>query len=224
MTTLAEAVDGVYRDLADEGKKTFSQLQVEDFVRGGIADLNRVSPVDSMYVIPLESDVDTGLVTKFDYDTPIELPYRVEVFRIEDGYSYSITEPVDGWVGSGGFNFRQTASGGVIDFPLWWLQTFPVATHQLRMHGYAARPLPYQVDPDPSPELPLSPEEVYSVRTYARSAGFDLLAHDRSLFAQWQGQTNNTDVSPTQMMQMSANAKTDWDRHRSNIRVVRKYW
>ena len=93
------------------------------------------------------------------------------------------------------------------------------------MYGYGARPLPPSVtDPTPSPETGLSETETYSVRAYAKSAGFDLLAHDRSLFAQWQGQTNNTDVSPTQMTQMAAGAKVEWDRQRGLIRVVRKQW
>jgi hypothetical protein len=70
----------------------------------------------------------------------------------------------------------------------------------------------------------VSGEEEFSVRSFARAQGFDMLAHDRSLFAQWQGQTNNTDVSPTQMMQMEANAKQEWLKHRSLIRVVRRYW
>ena len=79
------------------------------------------------------------------------------------------------------------------------------------------------VDPTPSPTIAISGEEEYSVRAYAKSAGFDMLAHDRGLFAQWQGQTNNTDVSPTQMMQMAGNAKQEWDRHRGLIRTVRRY-
>jgi hypothetical protein len=75
----------------------------------------------------------------------------------------------------------------------------------------------------PSPQVALSEEEIYSVRSYAKSEGYDLLSHDRSLFSQWQGQTNNTDVSPTQMMQMAGNAKQEWDRHRGLIRTVRRY-
>jgi hypothetical protein len=86
--------------------------------------------------------------------------------------------------------------------------------------------MPVSVDEtvNPSPDVPLSSEEEYSVRGYAKSAGFDLLSHDRGLFAQWQVQTSNSDVSPTQMMQMALNAKGDWDRQRSLIRVVRRYW
>ena len=94
MATLAELTDGVYRDLADEAKAVFSILQVEDFIRGGIADLNRVAPHrHRSTTLPLTTDVDTGVVTEFAYDIPIELPYRVEVFGVSDGYTLDLTRP-----------------------------------------------------------------------------------------------------------------------------------
>jgi hypothetical protein len=224
MATLAALVDGVYRDLADQEQEVFSTLEIEDFVRGGIADLNRVAPNDTVYELVLVTDPDTGVVTQMVYDIPIELPYRTTIRRDSDGYEQSVTEPVDGWQGSGGIDFKRTATGGRMEFPIWYLSQFDASSYTIRVHGYAPRPLPYTVDGDPSPEVGLSSEEEYSVRAYAKAAGFDLLAHNRSLFAQWQGQTNNSDVSPTQMMQMSGNAKQEWDRQRGLIRTVRKMW
>lgn len=226
MTTLAELVDGVYSDLADESKAVFSTLQVEDFVRGGIAELNRAAPTDTFDDLVLVSDPDTSLVTQFSYDTPIVLPYRVDVVQLADGSRWELSDPgqADGYVGSGGYTFRKTPTGGTIDFPPWWLSTFNALLYGIRLYGYANRALPYQVDPDPSPEVGLSPEEEYSVRSYAKAAGYDLLSHDRSLFAQWQGGQSNTDVSPTQMMQMAMNAMRVWDRQRGLIRTVRRFW
>ena len=225
MPTLADLTTAVYRDLADEAKSVFSTLQVEDFIRGGIADLNRVSPTDTVEDLALTIDPDTGLITTFEYDTLINLPYRVEWRRESDGYAEVIPEAVEGYSGTHGFVFRQTPAGGHIELPGWMLSGVDGTLYSIRIHGYAARPLPESVvDPTPSPAVSISPEEEYSVRAYAKSAGFDMLAHDRSLFAQWQGQTNNTDVSPTQMMQMAGNAKQEWDRHRGLIRTVRKYW
>jgi hypothetical protein len=226
MATLAELTDGVYRDLADEAKEVFSVLQVEDFIRGGIAELNRVAPSDTFLMLPLVVDPDTGIVTQFLYDIAIELPYSVEVERMSDGARWSLSSPGDGGLmdPQGGYTFRKTAAGGTIEFPAWYLRQFDAATLGIRVTGYAVRPLPFTVDGDPSPEVGLSAEEEYSVRSYAKAEGYDLLAHDRSVFAQWQGQTNNTDVSPTQMMQMAGNAKSEWDRQRGLIRTVRRYW
>jgi hypothetical protein len=227
MPTLEELSDGVFRDLADEAKEVFSVLQVEDFIRGGIAELNRVAPTDTVYDVPLITDPDTDVVTQFTYDTPIELPYSVEVVRPSDGARWSLSNPGDGGDNEqqGGYTFRRTPTGGVIDFPKWYLVQFDAVNLGIRLSGYATRPLPASVTPpDPSPTVPLSSEEEYSVRTYAKAEGYDMLSHDRALFAQWQGQTNNTDVSPTQMMQMAGNARQEWDRQRGLIRTVRRYW
>lgn len=227
MPTLAELRNGVYSDLADENAPhVFSQLQVEDFIRGGIADLNRVTPVDTIEDIAFVTDPDSGLITKFDYDTGIELPYRVEWRLFSDGSTGAVDEAVEGQSESTGYIFRRTSQGGHITFPQWWLVGMDPSLYGIRLHGYGARPLPPSVDETtvPSPVVDLSDQEVYSVRSYSKAAGFDLLAHDRSMFAQWQGQTNNTDVSPTQIMQMTANAKSDWNHQRGLIRTIRRYW
>ena len=223
MPKLVDLVTGVYRDLADESKEVFSTVQVEDFIRGGIADLNRAAPMDTVEEIELVTDPDTGAVTQWAYNIAIELPYRVEVRRKSDGWIRSITDPDDSNTGIGGFTFRRTADGGTIEFPQWWLSSFPADAYLIRVFGYAPRPLPVTVAGEDT-MVSLSGEEEYAVRAYARQQGFDLLTHDRALFAQWQGQTNNSDVSPTQMMQMAGAAKQEWDRQRGLIRVVRRYW
>jgi len=223
MPLLSELVIRTYRDLADEAKAVFSTLQIEDFIRGGIADLNRVAPTDTMELIEFTTDPDTGQIAAYGYDIGIELPYRVEAMRLSDGYTTPIPEADIGQTGLTGFTFRKTATGGYIEFPGWYLKGFALSEGVIRVHGYAQRPLPYTVGAV-DPMVGLSQDEEYAVRSYAKSAGYDMLAHDRSLFAQWQGQTNNSDVSPTQMMQMASSAKQEWDRHRGLIRVVRRYW
>ena len=223
MALLSELVDGVYRDLADEGKEIFTQKQVEDFVRAGIADLNRVAPVDTYEDVEFVADPDTGVITQWAYPLTIELPYRVTVRRVEDDYAVDLTTPVDGMVGTQPFEYRRTATGGTIEFPKWYLTNFNGLLYGIRVYGYALRPIPTSDEGTIDPAVSVSGEEEFSIRSFARAQGFDMLAHDRSLFAQWQGQTNNTDVSPTQMMQMEANAKQEWDRHRGLIRVVRRF-
>jgi hypothetical protein len=220
LTALSALSDGVYRDLADEGKKVFTDPQIKDFIRGGIADLNRVAPVEAVHDLEFQTDPDTGVITYYSYLTPITLPYRVEVVRMADGYTVPWDGADPGNTDSSGWTFRKSGNGGVITFAPWFISRQDPLVYGVRLHGYASRPLPALTG---DPELPLSENEEFSVRAYARQQGFDLLAHDRALFAQWQGQTNNTDVSPTQMMQMAANAKQEWDRHRGLIRVVRRY-
>ena len=50
-------------------KVVFSQLQVEDFIRAGIADVNRVAPQDIHEDIKLVTDPDSGAVTVWTYAT-----------------------------------------------------------------------------------------------------------------------------------------------------------
>jgi hypothetical protein len=223
MPTLAELVDGVYRDLADESKVVFSTLQVEDFVRGGIAELNRVAPTDAYETIVFATDVDTGAIAEYEYDILTHLLYRVELREFANGSATPIPEPEEGQTVNGGYVFRQTTSGGHIEFPKWFLDRIDPLLFAIRVYGYQTRPLPYTIEGQASPTVAVNSEDEYSVRMYAKSEGFDLLSHDRSLYQQWQGQTNNSDVSPTQMMQMAGNAKQDWSRRRGLIRTVRRY-
>lgn len=59
-----------------------------------------------------------------------------------------------------------------------------------------------------------------AARLYVRLQGFKALSADRSLFLQWQTQTNNTDVSATQLTDMAEVASRDWERMIQRIRRV----
>lgn len=218
--TLGTLIDAAYRDLADEAKEVFSALQVEDFVRGGIAEINRISPQELKEVIDTHADPITGITSLYEFELDMDLIYRVEVERVADGWTTLLGEAVEGQTVSTGWVFRRLFNGGRLEFPKWWLREVNWNQYYLIVHGYRPRPQPANL----GEEVPLSDQEEYSVRAYARAMGYDLMAHDRSLFTQWQGQTNNSDVSPTQMMQMAASAKDEWDRHRGLIRTVRRYW
>lgn len=235
MPKLSELSVSVFSDLSDTGKDTFTQGQVEDFIRGGIADLNRVCPVDSLEKIAFNDTDDT-------YPTIIVQPWQVEMWTA-DGVSRSEFPMVEqGYPSVVGYHHRATPSGGVIEVTTNLINALveqypePSARPIMVIRGYAYRPIPYTTsvlsDPDDpnSPMVPVDPdcglshEEEYVVRQYAKSQGFDLLSHDRALFAQWQGQSNNTDVSPVMMMNMAAMAHSDWDRRRNQIRVLRRYF
>ena len=235
MPTLTEMRDRVYRDLADDNQVVFTTLQVDDFIRAGIAELNRVAPVDRYEdITPLDQ------VTEYAVD--IVRPYRL-VVRSYDGNevgSFPMVDPNDMMYGSlWGYRFRTAGEGGVVELPLSVVQRF-VGIEQnaptFRLYGYGNRDIPYitqeLADPedpqseliDIDPETSLNGDEEYSVRQFAKAEGFTLLTHDRSLFAQWQGQTNNTDVSPVMMMNMAGMARSEWDSRRGLIRVLRRDW
>lgn len=230
MTALSELVTRTYRDLADEARKVFTVDQVEDFVRGGIAELNRLAPVDTYDDIAFADGT-------YEYPTNIVHPYAVRLYDA-DGKRYADLIQTQDFADSVtyGWNHRVVGSSGLIELPASIVEQEMkreegVDRHSLRVYGYGNRPMPYKTETDPGPpptyddpEVPLGEEEQFSVREYAKSQGFDLLAHDRGLFAQWQGQSNNTDVSPTQMLNMADSAKSAWERRSRKITTVRRYW
>lgn len=337
MPTLDELTTSVFRDLADEAQAVFTDLQVQDFIRGGIAELNRIAPPETT------EDIDLVQGT-YEYATTISLPYDVELRDSVTGMLMRLAEPEPNTAAFGQYRFRQAPGGGIIELPpavvegvAWeesgapgsavpeievlldavattkayalfpdeamdqqpyaftfilgpgvtdpnlrarttfevrssngvgelqvlgadWVATpievadtivnsrgftgesqggggranfrisevftiteppeeFVSNTH-LHIGGYGKRPLPVLG----ADETGLNDEEAFAVRAYAKSEGFDLLTHDRSLFGQWQGQTNNTDVSPVMIMNMAMTAKNQWDRTRGHVRTVRRYW
>jgi hypothetical protein len=234
MPTLGALTNSVFRDLADENEPhTFTTPQVEDFIRGGIVELNRVAPTDTVEVI--------GLVEgQTEYNTDLTLVYGASI-RDAEGRTLDVLDPLEpGEPHTYGFVHRAVGDGGVIEITPGLVAKIMAYEDNERPHlrfaGYARRPIPYWgsvlSDPeDPNsemmaldPETGLGYDEEYAVREYAKAEGFTLLTHDRALFQQWQGQSNNTDVSPVMMLNMAATARQEWNRKRGLIRVVRRYW
>jgi hypothetical protein len=225
MTTLATMVSRVWRDLADEAHTVFTNTMVEDFVREAIAELNRIAPVEMSVGLPLLYDSDDRIRAS-SYNIPIELPFRVVKtwFDTRGTYWYEDVPFVPmGEPPTNGYNFRRQPTGGTITLPRYIIDYWDRDINGINVGGYGPRVLPYTSTAGVSPTLSLSEGEEYLVRVFGRMRGYDVLQHDRALFAQWQGQTNNTDVSPTQMTQMAAGALNDWDRQRGLNRVIRKY-
>jgi hypothetical protein len=227
MPTLDEMTNAVFRELADESKTVFSTAQVQDFVRAGVAEISRIAPYDAVETIDLKANT-------FLYSTKLNHVYRVElrgpsgatiVVPVEDGENgwqtgwTFLKSTVEGRpIPPTGAGAEYTFQGGVIELP-YSVSTVNPDLYSIRLYGYAPRINPLSG----TWGLTLSFAEEMAVREYAKAEGFTLLTHDRALFAQWQGQTNNTDVSPTQMMNMAATAKQEWSRRRGRMRVVRRY-
>jgi hypothetical protein len=190
---------------------------VHDFIREGIVELNRTSPLDGHEEFPL-------IAGQIEYKTNAHLPYRVELCG-PGGYRVEVLQQVEpGDAVTYGWAHRQWGDGGMLELPRSLVDAVMSMADTdrpyIRIYGYANRSMP-QVGSDPTG---LDPNAEAAVRQYAKSAGFTLLTHDRALFAQWQGQSNNTDTSPTQMMNMAAQATREWQRTRGLIRTVRRYW
>jgi hypothetical protein len=234
MPTLGELTTSVFRDLADEAEPhTFTTALVEDFIRGGIVELNRVAPTDSVEIIDLVEG-------QTEYNTTLSLIYGASI-RDAEGKVISTLDPLEpGEPHVYGYVHRVVGDGGVIEVTPGLVASIMAYEDNVRPHlrfaGYARRDIPYRTsvlsDPDDpnsallavDPETGLGSDEEYAVREYAKAEGFTLLTHDRALFQQWQGQTNNTDVSPVMMMNMASGARNEWHSKRGLIRTVRRYW
>lgn len=237
MPTLDVLADSVFSDLADEAKAVFTQAQVEDFIRAGMVELNRVAPRDAYIDLTVTDVADDGQggtvavpVDEF-FCSRFSLVYRVELRSAREDILHFVMTPAEGGESTlNGYITRELPDGVMIETRFFINRDLkdPVLLtprYRLRVYGYAMRPLPYaEGDPPVYPTVALNIEEEYAVREFAKAEGFGLLTHDRSLFQQWQGQTNNTDVSPVMMMNMEAMARRSWDKKRGLIRTVRKYW
>jgi hypothetical protein len=66
------------------------------------------------------------------------------------------------------------------------------------------------------------PVDDVCVQKYARMLGYTTLEADRGLYQQWLSATNNTDVSPTQLQGMLAQATGEMDRQRKRSTQLRR--
>jgi hypothetical protein len=62
-----------------------------------------------------------------------------------------------------------------------------------------------------------------AVRAFCRLQGLRALVEDRALFTQWQTQTNNADISPTQLGNMKSEAYREWERMVARIRRIPRF-
>jgi hypothetical protein len=224
--SLSSLVTGTYRDLADETHNVFTLDQVEDFIRAGVAELNRIAPLETYDDITLVAGT-------ADYPTDIVLPYAVRLMSPDGVRLGDLVQTNDFDQISYGWNHRVTGSTASIEIPMnmanWAAALDDPPT--LRVYGYSNRDMPYrtQLTPGPpptydDPQVAVGEDDAFSVREYAKAQGYDMLAHDRSLFAQWQGQSNNTDVSPVMMMNMAAQAQSTWHSRSRLVTTIRRYW
>jgi len=226
MPTLLDLTTRVYRDLADDKQVVFTKPQVQDFVRAGMVEINRLIPLESQVDLILTSGVYRYIVNLIQpTDVDIRDPNTgVPIQTIPFANHPGLDGDGDDLKGRWGWAFQRTADDrGTIELPRSWIDQVtamdPSDQPIIRVYGYAYRTIPYT----DTFETGLGGEEEYALREFAKAQGFDLLSHDRSLFAQWQGQTNNTDVSPVMMMNMAATAAANWQRRRGAIRTLRRW-
>jgi hypothetical protein len=196
----------VSRDLRDEANKTFTKPMVIDLINEGIAELNRIRPIEQVV------ELDPADWPYFSVN--LDNVFLVE-WQNEEAYPFqTVPEGDRGDTGTqGGWDFF----GGVLYMP--GAMTPPALTAGVRAWGYGTRE-PLLADADQAGFQDASDEQ--AVRAYARYTAAEMLLHERALFGQWQTQSNNTDVSPTQMLQITSTLQQEWGDLRKRLTRLRR--
>jgi len=211
--TLTELQAKLRRDLRDNNGEVFSAEQLMDFANEGIIELSRVKPNEVR-----------GEITEapFTLDPP-PVDIWALALTVSDGRSEWLS-PMDENVSTDGWLYygRQLIFGPHLATRLGQLlvpdQPGPYL-YSLRWFGYIGREV-FDGTPNEVADF-RDPEDEICVRRYARWAGFRALDSDRGLYQQWQTQANNSDVSPTQLNQMTSLAESEWDQLRRKVVTFR---
>jgi hypothetical protein len=201
--------NAVANDLRDKDFKTFSKDQVDDLIREGMAELDRLRPIEQIEALDPTS-------------WPVLPTTLQQVFLVEGAGPSGTLTP--GWKpyaesarGPAGSSDGWDVFGGAIVFPAGSLP--PVVGTQVRAWGYGGRDQPW--DPTDVPEF-LDATDEEAVRCYARWQGFEGLLHDRALYQQWQTQTSVSDVSTTQLLQTASSFSQEWSNLRKRLTRLRR--
>jgi len=208
---LSELYEKVGRDLRDPAHTTFGLDVLLDFINDGLVELNETKPLQQRFAI-------TDL-TQFDDTLPFVTIYRVDSIRTDGTSGENIIPPNNdavAWQNGWSYFARY------LRLPQYMLQqlspAFDDASIYLQVQGYVDR----DALVDDTDVFQGDLEDELLLRRYVKSVGFAALLADRNLYQQWQMQANNTDVSPTQLTNMSGQADQSW-RHAKNRAYVIRY-
>jgi hypothetical protein len=206
--SLTELRTKVLRSLQDPDGEAFNPDEINDFINDAIAEVNQIRPREALSAV---TDVATLDALGMTY------VWKVEVVDYVGGSTVlppnnDETRYANGWVL---YANRLIFPQKYID---WLTTNFADGRVRLDVYGYSVRdPL---VSDEQVGDFDLLDEQL--VLRYAMLRGYRALLADRALFQQWQAQSNNTDVSPTQLTNMAQVAEAEWGRNRSRSYVIRR--
>lgn len=217
--TRSEMQTTVWRALRDPGGTVFPPETINDYIDQALADLSSYRPKEQVEVAAWPLDIFTPPFQDFTAIWKVEVviiddPSSTSVRTINIPYANSSSE-----VNRSGWEFF----GGILYIPQFWAGRIDMTSgdNPAEMHvwGYADRDLP---DDDTS-ILDLNDATDYlCVTNHCKAQGFETLTHDRALYQQWLAATNNTDVSPTQLQGMYAQAEGMFEKTRSRHTKMRR--
>ena len=220
MTSLANMLINVSRDLRDTSNLTFSTTEVTDMINAAIAEIGRFAPAR------FQSDL-TPVADALSYPVPSSATTVPEVELISvELWDYSLTPPHPrALVNPISAEYTQYSQAGwrLWDGTLYLPNWVPVylkgkeSTYKIRVWGYAPYPAV-----GTGGSLTLSNEKEWALRVYCRIQAMERLLSSRELFSQWQIRSNNTDVTPAALMNDLSLAQADWRRLSRSMTVLRE--
>ena len=198
----------VAQDLRDPNKKTFTDEHLKSLVNEGIAELDRLRPLEQVVTLPWVYP--TGSVS-LDNQIVIVL----EAQHGDDTAPWLIVPKSTGDLGGiASDGWDQWGDELLLPHGIY---TTELTTFRALVYGGRGKLID---DDEVAPFSDSTDEEV--VRSYARWTALEMLLHDRALYQQWQMQANASDVSPTQLLQIASTYRQAWaDLRKRAVRLRR---
>lgn len=221
MTTLADLKTVLARDLQDASNATFSPTDLGDFINSALTELGRVAPARFIEDVTPLADTLSYVLQSAVFSAPVP---ELEIQRVElwDGSTTPDTYlgklfPVRterdrtsaaGWEFVAGTLYVSNKIEGQVD----------PAVHYYKVFGYR----PYAKLTSDSDTVGVSNEVEEAVRELARIHGIRRLVANRTLFAQWQTRSRNTDTTFAGLLNDLNMATTEWRKKVKEIYVIRE--
>jgi hypothetical protein len=204
--TLTELQNSCARDLRDPNQRTFTDPILTDLINAGQEELSRVYPREMIASGPI-------IAGTTSYTMEITQAFRVEVWR-NNVFRSIVPSGEDADNSQAGYDIF----AGALRFPKALIDSLSPTTDTFKVWGYATYPqLVLGAD-----ESMLDDAGEWGVRRYVRSQAFQQMHADRAQFKQWQGQAQNSDVTPNMLNQMVSFYTSEWDRTRNHLRRLRR--
>lgn len=203
MATLSDLRTEVSRKLRDTTNTTWSTTEVDDAINQGI------DALAAFYPREIVSDVATIAAGTRTYS----VSSFTNIYRIEQWSGTTFKGIIPHGVGGGDSGWETHAN--VLYLPAGYTYT---TGYVLRAYGYGA----YTQLSASTQTTDLDTSGQWAVKVYAQIECVSALLNDRVAFAQWQVDTNSTDVSLLALTQTYNSLRSKWASERQRLKRMRK--
>jgi hypothetical protein len=213
VSTLTQLQTKLARELRDADNDIFSTAELTDAINAGIVEVSRISPNVFREDVETDGSLDYTLAAGAD---DIEVR-RVELWEAATPKALLKLPPAAASLSSeseAGWDWW----GGTLSLPSRYANYAASDAYFLRVWGY--KPWDQLVNAGDTTDM--SPNLEAAVLEFAILSSFERLAADRMLYAKWQANANNTDVSMASLVQSIALWQQKWNRRKKELLTIRE--